>query len=102
MNKLNNKRHAELVCILKDLIKTIEKMREKNMDYLLVQNENEARDWLEFLENHKDKDELKTLENEISNRVFYKFDVQIETSQLDDKRAELIKNYITKSNDYLK
>ena len=65
-------------------------MREKNMDYLLVQNENEARDWLEFLENHKDKDELKTLENEISNRFFYKFDVQIETSQLDDKRAELI------------
>ena len=63
-------------------------------DYLLIQNENEARDWMDFLKNHTDKDELKSLENEISDRFFFKFDVQIGTSELDNKRAELMKKYI--------
>lgn len=37
-----------------------------------------------FLKNHTDKDELKSLENEISDRFFFKFDVQIGTSELVD------------------
>ena len=40
--------------------------------------------------------------NEISDRFFFKFDVQIGTSELDNKRAELMKKYIFKSNEYLK
>ena len=102
MNRIEEKRHKELVTILSELIETIELMMQNEKDYLLVQNKNEARDWLEFLKQHTDKDELKTLENEISNRFFYKFDVQIGTSELDNKRAELMKEYIMKSNEYLK
>lgn len=102
MNRIEEKSHKELVTILSELIKTIELMMQNEKDYLLVQNKNEARDWLEFLKQHTDKDELKTLENEISNRFFYKFDVQIGTSELDNKRAELMKEYIMKSNEYLK
>ncbi len=102
MNRIEEKSHKELVTILSELIKTIELMMQNEKDYLLVQNKNEARDWLEFLKQHTDKDELRTLENEISNRFFYKFDVQIGTSELDNKRAELMKEYIMKSNEYLK
>ncbi len=102
MNRIEEKSHKELVTILSELIETIELMMQNEKDYLLVQNKNEARDWLEFLKQHTDKDELKTLENEISNRFFYKFDVQIGTSELDNKRAELMKEYIMKSNEYLK
>lgn len=102
MNRIEEKSHKELVTILSELIKTIELMMQNEKDYLLVQNKNEARDWLEFLKQHTDKDELRTLENEISNRFFYKFDVQIGTSELDNKRAELMKEYIMKSNQYLK
>lgn len=57
---------------------------------------------MDFLKNHTDKDELKSLENEISDRLFFKFDVQIGTSELDNKREELMKKYIYKSNEYLK
>lgn len=89
MNKIEEKKHRELVTILSELIETIVLMKEKEKDYLLIQNENEARDWLEFLKKHKDKDELKSLENEISDRFFLKFDVQIRSSELDNKRAEL-------------
>ena len=102
MNKIDDKKRNELVIILSELIQTIELMMEEEKDYLLIQNENEARDWMDFLKNHTDEDELKSLENEISDRFFFKFDVQIGTSELDNKRAELMKEYIFKSNEYLK
>lgn len=102
MNRIDDKKHNELLIILRELIATIALMREKEKDYLLVQNENEAKDWMDFLKKHTDKDELKSLENEISDRFFYKFDVQIGTSELDNKRVKLMKKYIFKSNEYLK
>ena len=102
MNKIDDEKHNELIIILSELIETIELMKKEEKDYLLIQNENEDRDWMDFLKNHTDKDELKSLENEISDRFFFKFDVQIGTSELDNKRAELMKKYIFKSNEYLK
>ena len=102
MNKIDDEKHNELIIILSELIETIELMKKEEKDYLLIQNENEGRDWMDFLKNHTDKDELKSLENEISDRFFFKFDVQIGTSELDNKRAELMKKYIFKSNEYLK
>lgn len=102
MNQIEEKKHKELVMILSELIEIIVLMRTEEKDYLLVQNENEARDWLEFLTNHRDKDELKSLENEIANRFVFKFDVQIGTSELDKKRSRLMEKYMWKSNEYLK
>ena len=98
MNKIDDEKHNELIVILSELIETIELMKKEEKDYLLIQNENEDRDWMDFLKNHTDK----SLENEISDRFFFKFDVQIGTSELDNKRAELMKKYIFKSNEYLK
>lgn len=102
MNRIDDEKHNELIIILSELIETIEIMKKEEKDYLLIQNENEARDWMNFLENHTDKDELKSLENEISDRFFFKFDVRIGRSELDNKRTELMKMYIFKSNEYLK
>lgn len=102
MNKIDDEKHNELIVILSELIEIIELMKKEEKDYLLIQNENEDRDWMDFLKNHTDKDELKSLENEISDRFFFKFDVQIGTSELDNKRAEIMKKYIFKSNEYLK
>ncbi len=102
MNKINKDMHAELIELLEELIQIIKKMRESEKDYLLTQNEEEAKEWLVFLKEHTDKDELKSLENEISDRFFYKFDVQISVSEDDNKRADLMKKYIMKSNEFLK
>lgn len=102
MNNIEKKMHKELVNILSELIETIVLMKEEEKDYLLTQNEDEARDWLEFLKKHTDKDELKSLEKEISERFFFRYDVKIGKSELDNKRAELMKKYILKSNEYLK
>lgn len=102
MNNINKEKHEELMNILRELIDTITLMQEEEPDYLLTQNANEAKSWLEFLKMHMDKDELKSLENEISNRLFFKFDVQIRKSELDHRRAELMKKYILVSNLCLK
>lgn len=102
MNNINKEQHNELIKILNELIETIVILRKEEKDYLLAQNESEAREWIIFLKEHEDKEELKSLENEISNRFFFKFDVQIGNSELDNKRAELMKMYISKSNGFLK
>ena len=102
MDIINQQQHRELIKILDELIETIVIMRKKENDYILVENENESRNWLEFLKEHKDKEELKSLENEISDRFFLKFDVQVGNSELDDRRTELMKTYIIRSNDFLK
>lgn len=102
MNNIDNEKHEELIGILEQLIETIGLMRNNTGDYLLYQNEEEANEWLVFLKEHVDIEELKTLENEIADRFFYKYDVQICKDELDNKRANLIKNYLIKSNEYLK
>lgn len=102
MNNISKEQHNELIKILNELIETIVIMRKEENDYVLVQNESEAREWFSFLKEHEDKEELKSLENEISNRFFFKFDVQIGNSELDNRRAELMKIYISKSNEFLK
>lgn len=102
MSNISKERHEELVNILSELIETIELMQKEENTYILSQNASEANDWIIFLKEHTDKEELKSLENEIADRFFFKFDVQIGKSTLDNKRAELIKKYLFKSNEYLK
>lgn len=102
MDYIDELEHEELIDILDELIKTISLMRKNNNDYILAQNENEAREWMVFLKEHRDKEELRSLEKGISDSFFYKYDVEIEKSELDNKRAGLIKKYIFKSNKLLK
>lgn len=102
MNNIEKQEHDELITILGELIETIELMQKEEKSLLLVQNENEAKEWINYLKNHTDKEELQSLEDEISNRFFFRFDVKIGKSVLDDKRVELMKKYIFKSNEFLK
>lgn len=101
MNSIEKKGHDELISILNELMGVLKMMREEEKDYLLTQNENEAKEWLDFLKKHDSKEELKSLEKEIANRFFFKFDVRIGVSELDNKRAGLMKKYLLKSNEYL-
>jgi len=101
VNPIDAEKHEELVHILSELIETIALMQKEEYSYLLFQNEREANEWLSFLREHTDKEELKSLEKEIADRFFYRYDVQIGKTILDKKRNELIKRYLFKSNEYL-
>lgn len=102
MNCITKQQHDELISIIEELIETIEMIQAEKKDYLLSQNKEEAKAWLDFLKEHTDKEELKSLENEICDRLFYKFDVLVGMLESDKKRVKLIKTYIIKSNEYLK
>lgn len=77
-------------------------MQKEENSYLLAQNKEEAEEWLAFLMAHIDKDKLKSLEMEVANRLVNRFDVAIGSLSLDNKRVELMKQYLFKSNEYLK
>ena len=102
MNIIEKESHNELINVLNELVSIIEIMRTEKKDYLLKQNQEEASEWLKFLCEHTDKDELKTLEDEIANRFVFKFDVEIYTGELDGKRVSLMREYLIKSNEFLK
>ena len=59
MNIIDKKSHNELINILNELITTIELMRTEKKDYLLNQNQEEAKEWLKFLCEHTDKEEVR-------------------------------------------
>ena len=102
MENINKKQHKELIDILEKLVETIKLMKKETTAYLLIQNEREAIEWLDFLKKHTNKEELKTLEREISDRFFFKFDVEIIDSDLDDKRVQYMKEFIFKSTECCK
>lgn len=73
MNNIKKKNKEKLMNILEELIKVIVLMRKDEDKYFLRQNECEARKWLLYLQKHDDKEELQSLEDEISERYFQKY-----------------------------
>ena len=100
MNTINEKNHKELIEILTELIETIKLMKNVEKDYLLIQNEDEARDWLDFLKNHTDKEELKSLENEISECK--KISVRdLEAALVKESHIKLMEEIMSKYNEII-
>lgn len=95
--------HKDLINILDELIVTIKLMNPNNRNYFLNQNLREAKDWRRFLKAHTDKEELMSLEEEISERLFYKYDYEAleDRSELDRKRCKLMHEYLGKSFEYI-
>ena len=101
-NIIKKEQRENLVKLLNKLIETISTMRKEKDTFLLKMNEEEAKEWLKFLKGHYYKSELKSLEDEISDRLFYKFDISIYESNLDHERVKLMRKYLIMSNEYLK
>ncbi len=85
---IGTQKHNELISTLKLLKKCVEEMKEISSDPLLVWHKNEVDDWLQFLVAHTDIEELQSLEQEIANRFFRKYNVRIEPKNLDNVRLE--------------
>lgn len=102
-------RHKELINILDELIVTIKLMNPTNRSYFMNQNLREAKDWRRFLKAHTDKEELRSLNKEVAERFVHKYDAQeydyvakFGYSELDHKRIELMKKFLSKLWEYIK
>ena len=102
-DNINTVQHKKLINILDELIVIIKLMNPTNHNYFLNQNLREAKDWRRFLKAHTDKEELMSLEEEISERLFYKYNYEAaeDRSELDRKRCHLMHEYIERSWEYI-
>ncbi len=102
MNTITLQEHKELIYALTELKKVIDEMKKVSSDILLTWQRDEISDWLIYLENHTDKEELKSLEIEVGDRFFHKYNVRIEPIGLDKQRFNLFQNFIAQLNSALK
>lgn len=86
--------HNELINTLQLLKSKVEKMLQVTSDPLLIWHKNEISDWLDFLTEHTDVEELQSLEKEINSRFFHKYNVRIEPVKLDNQRLEIFEKLI--------
>lgn len=93
--------HSELVSTLKELKGIVVNMMKVSKDIILLWHKNEIDEWLKFLETHTYKEELKSLEVEIGDRFFYKYNVRIEPVNLDKMRLSLFEKFMRQLNDAL-
>ena len=98
MGEITKLEHKRLINILDRLIDTIVYIRKEVEDnYSLQKNEREAIDWYRYLKTHYDKEEIESLEEEISDRYVHEFEQQLCELPIDNKRAYLIEEYLDMS-----
>lgn len=102
MSLITQQSHKELINTLNELITIIEEMRKVSSEQILIWHKEEVNDWLDFLEKHTDKEELRSLEIEVGDRFFYKYDVRIEPINLDNQRLNVFEKFINQLNNALK
>lgn len=76
-------------------------MRKLSAESILNWLRDEVNDWRDYLETHTDKEELRSLEIEVGDRFFYKYNVRIEPEHLDRKRLNVFQKFIHQLNDAL-
>jgi hypothetical protein len=101
MLTLSTEEHNELIHILRVLKKQVEEMLKFSSDILLIWQKNEITDWLNFIVEHADIEELKSLEKEVNKMFFEKFNVRIESSNLDNVRLETFEQFICRLHEIL-
>lgn len=98
---LSIEEHNELIHILRVLKKQVEEMLKFSSDILLIWQKNEITDWLNFIIEHADIEELKSLEKEVNKKFFGKYNVRIEPSNLDNVRLETFEKFIRRLHEIL-
>lgn len=102
MSLISQQCHIELISTLNELKTIIEEMRKVSSEQILIWHKEEVNDWLDFLEKHTDKEELRSLEVEVGDRFFYKYNVRIEPTNLDKQRLNVFQKFINQLNNALK
>lgn len=102
MSLITQQSHNELIFTLNELKNIIDEMRKVSSEQILTWHKEEVDDWLDFLEKHTDKEELRSLEVEVGNRFFYKYNVRIEPVNLDNQRLNIFEQFMKQLNNALK
>lgn len=93
MGLITHQSHKELICTLDELKNIIDEMKKVSSNPILTWHREEVNDWIYFLEEHTDKDELRFLEVEAKDRFSHKYDVRLELINLDNQRLNILRKF---------
>ena len=97
--KIKKSDKETLYHILIELLGTIHQIRKEDDFYILEKNEVQTREWITYLQEH---DEIEELENQVKDALCYHFGEPLSESNLDERRIELMNQYIEQSYKLLK
>ena len=95
--KIKKSDKETLYHILIELLGTIHQIRKEDDFYILEKNEVQAREWITYLQEHDEIEELEELENQVKDALYYHFGEPLSESNLDERRIELMNQYVEQS-----
>ncbi len=100
--KIKKSDKETLYRILIELLGTIQQIRKEDDFYILEKNEVQAREWISYLQEHDEIEDLEELENQVKDALHYHFGEPLSESNLDERRTALMNQYIEQSYKLLK
>lgn len=99
---ISKKEKKRLLILLEELNSVVSQMYMVSYTSLLLWQKKEIESWISFLKTHDDKEAIHSLEIEIGDRFFYRYNVRMQPVSLDNKRLDLYQDIIIKLNEALK
>lgn len=95
--KIKKSDKETLYHILIELLGTIHQIRKEDDFYILEKNEVQAREWITYLQEHDEIEDLEALEDQVKDALYYHFGEPLNESELDERRIELMNQYVEQS-----
>ncbi len=99
MGKVASEKIIQLERILVELADSVDAMKKVSNDSILIWHEREIEQWIKYLRNQTDIEEVRSLKSEIYKRFYEKYNVRIEPKSLDDKRLAIFKKLLEQISD---
>ena len=100
---ITQEQQKELSELLSEVLQTVREMRRKTHYNTLTKHEQDANDWLIFLNNHTDCEELESLHDAIAKAFVYEYHSlnYADNNELDKHRLNLIENAMKKFSQFI-
>ena len=94
MGLITHQSHKEMICTLDELKNIINEMKKISSNPILTWHKEEINEWIYFLEEHTDKNNLHSLEVEAEARFSHKYNIRLELIILNNQRLNILRKFI--------
>lgn len=94
---MKKKYTKELIDTLNKVVEVVKQLRCEDDYYILEDNEEVVLEWIEALQTLEDDSDIEELISEMQDRIYYCFAEQLNESELEEKRVDLLAECINKA-----
>lgn len=99
MGKVASEKIIQLELTLTELKGAVDAIKKVSNDSILIWHLREVEDWINYLKNQTDIEEMHSLKSEIYERFYTKYNVRIEPKSLDEKRLTIFEKLLGQLNE---